>query len=409
MPSRQESTRCAMSDSAIGRMLRRAGDEPNVEFVAKLRRDLLTEFPPAGSASAGTPPTDDVGILSADTYVAVLEPSAVRHRPPLWLVLTAAAIAAAVIATGIALTTRPPRASVTSTPSEEGFSLQLSTDVKTSDGYGIHFEGTLQLSQAVESNELSSLPLHDVLLIPKINGSFTNSASGRAAPLSLAYVELFLNSDAGACVANASGCEDGITRAQNAANLPTVLAPGGSLSLADVGQSSRINVPADDVQGVIEEVRTGTIVTGGAVVVAGATANEVTSMIFDRTGKVVASCNSLPADCMDPARSVLGPDAAPARSVPAGVPALPTAEAAAGAYSTTVFRVPLTLTASGRWEIVNESNNAVLFGRSAGPDQRVSQAIVIAIEPTSPAASTADQILTSTCPESVDFGPAKAV
>ena len=405
-----------MSDRSLGRMLRQVGDDPTDEFVTTLRRDLLAEFADGISTRVDSWPGDNTNNGQDDESFAVVEPIGVRRVQRPWLAMVAAAAVAAAMVAGAVLVTRPPRASITATPNEgRGFSLQMSTDMTTSDGYGFHFDGTIELALAVESNESSSQPLHDVLLIPKISGTLTSTSTGRTAPLSLAYVELFLSGDVGPCIVNAAGCEAGIVRGQSTSpDPPPSLLPGASFGLIDAAQSSRISVPAGDVADVIEQVRTGTIVTGIALVVAGATVDDVTSTIVDRTGKEVLTCNSLPDDCMDPARSVLGGDAAP---IPVGngvggtgvdVPSpLPTAEAPAGVYSTTSFRVPLTVTTTEHWQVVDESNSTIFFGRIADNSKRVSEAIVLAIV-AHPVSATAEQVLTTICPNTVTFGPTKS-
>src|SRR4051794_23791501 len=222
------------SDSSIGRMLARVGDQPSDEFVARLHRDLLAELVDDTSSSTDAQVADtvddgaDIALVDANTA------GGGRHRRLPWPILVGAAAVLAVVVGTVIVVSRPSQTSHTSSPTSDGpFSINLSTDLTTSDGAALHFDGQVELGLAVESNESSSQPTHDVLLLPKITGRFTNSSDAPES-LSVAYVEVLLRSDVGSCVVNSIGCDTGIVRGDTSASNPTTdLPPDASVALSD--------------------------------------------------------------------------------------------------------------------------------------------------------------------------------
>src|SRR3954449_557296 len=178
MRSKQKSRRCAMSsDSSIGRMLARVGGEPSDEFVARLHRDLLAELVDDTTSSMDTRVAETVDNGGDIVCIDAMTASGGRRRRLPWSVVVGAAAVVAVLVGTVIAVTRSSQTSHTSSPTADaGFSIKVSTELATSDGSALHFDGQLELDLAVESNESSSQPTHDVLLLPKIKGRFTNTS-----------------------------------------------------------------------------------------------------------------------------------------------------------------------------------------------------------------------------------------
>lgn len=329
-----------MFDQRLSRMLRRAGEEPSQEFVANLRRDLLADLgdTPTQTSTRRDPAADPLARDRPDDgYIPLRNQPPAAHRRR-WPVLVAAAVL--VVAGTVAVITRH-RAPGTLKPAStvpHSFSQPLSVDVKTPAGANLHVEGTVALPLAVESNESSIQPMHDVLLLPTLEATVTNQ-DGQPVTIAHAYVEIFLRGDRSGCVVNSSGCETAlITGRSEDGTSPTVLGAGGVLPLSVAGKSSRISVPAGEVEFTIDQVHDGSMVVGYAVVVqAGAAGDDVASVVFDRSGRSVLKCAAAPDDCLGPERAALGDDAAPARSAAGAGAGLPPGALAPGVHASTDF------------------------------------------------------------------------
>ncbi len=318
-----------MSDNPVRRLFDQLEAEPTEIFVSSLRRDLL-----AGLSDEVSQPFDTVlpAPMSLDRTGeivphAVVSPIELSRRRPrsLRVVLVAASIAALVVGAVLSIGGRHPSIKApnttegpTTVPSTApaaiapvGYSQQLSADLITPDGYSYRFEGAISLKVAVESNEQSWPVRHDILLLRTISGTFTNTGTGPA-PLALAFVQVFLRGDVGTCVYNGATCDPAIIRGlmEPTASVRT-LAPGESYQIIEDGGTSRLTVAGTEVAAVLDEVRSSAMVVGVAIVAAGGSADQLASVVFDRAGQRVLTCTKLPIDCMDTARSVLGPQAQP--------------------------------------------------------------------------------------------------
>src|SRR4051794_13819026 len=288
-------------------MMHRIGDDPSVDFVATVRRELLSQFTDGSTQATLDESTTDVfERRPSNDHVIDVAPHESASRRRLgrkWMPVAAAAAVVAVLVAAIVLHQREPDATITNTKPPAPFSRHVVTDIGTPSGSIVHFDGTVGLPIGVESNESSSLPIHDVLLIPEVSATFTNAASAEPVPVALAFVEIFLRGHVAQCVANSGTCEPGIIRGQTTATDPVrTLGRDESITVTTAGEPSRISAPAEDVPGIIERVHDGSIVVGFAIVVGGGSASDVSSTIFDRNGEQVLSCNSLPEDCMDSTR-----------------------------------------------------------------------------------------------------------
>jgi hypothetical protein len=394
-----------MSDPQLSRMLRRAGDEPSEQFVSALRSDLLAAFDDsAGSSSTSTDAVADVELRFApapdDGFVPLRKPEPVSPRRR-WPLLAAAAVL--VIAGTVAVMTRhrPPDKLTPATTVPHSFAQHLSVDVKTSAGATVHVEGEVDLPIAVESNESSVQPIHDVLLLPKLAATVTNQG-GQPVTIAQAYVEVFLRGDRSNCVVNLGGCETALITGQTAdGTAPTVLGAGQGLALSDGGKSSRISVPAGEVAFAIDQVHDGSMVVGYAVVVkAGASGDDVASVVFDRAGQQVSTCASTPEDCLGPDRAALGDDAVPDPSASTPV-TIPSSNLPAGVHTVGAFRVPITFTTTRKWEGVLDTSSNVTFRRTNRDPAVVDETVVIAVIPANAERQMTEDII-STCPDSFD-------
>lgn len=407
-----------MAEHPISRLFDQVVAVPDSEFEASLRRRLLEEFavpdpresiPSPADESRSTPPLHR------------LEPRRKPSEPrrPWAYVLSAAAVVA-LLAGAVVLLVRPdPTSRITSPPSTAapesvstmpllGYSQHVVADLATADGYTYHFAGDVALKTAVESNEGRPPDgTSDVLMVPEISGTFTNTTPGKKAPLTLAYVQVFIPSALTDCVVNAAGCEPAIIRGQTTPRQGKVLEQGGSFELAATGDPSVIRLPVNDVPAVLAQVRDGTLVTGIAVVVAGQSSDQLTADVFDRGGVLVLSCDKAPVDCMDRARSVLGGGAteqSPSLTTTADntVRHFPPGEVPPGTYALDTFAVPITITTSGLWRLYGEGSKGISLARGTN---RETDFVIGAVK--SQGLTTIEDVVAMICSTgSVDFSPA---
>jgi hypothetical protein len=335
--------------------------EPDADFVERLRRRVLGELSEASLVEEPrVADRTDHQFKRTDghrraTPARGRQPVSQRRRSRLVAVLLVAAIIA-VVAVGILARKPSSRRIIPSTntePTTIGFSRHVGADLKTPDGHSFHFDGSVVLRTAIESDE-NNMPADqsDILFTPSISGSLTNT-TGSAEPLSRLSVQLFLRTDSINCVVNSGACEPAILRDLTIDTASSSIAPGASVRLIDSGAISRSRVRRGDAPAILSQVRDGTLVAGIAVVVAGAAADQIATEIFDSEGNSVLSCGREPSDCMDASRSILDASGSPSVSVPAGAgssagpPPFPPGEIPPGTYTVRQY----VLTTYGKWRV----------------------------------------------------------
>ena len=401
-----------MPEHPIRTMFDQIAAEPDGDFVAELRRRVLVELSEAlpveePRIARGTDHRFEftAGQRRAPTASRDL-PDAQQRRRRLAAVLLAAAIVS-VVAVGLVSRKAPSHRIVPSTKTEPtmiGFSSHVLADFKTPDGYSFHFEGTVILPPAIESDE-NNMPVDqsDILFIPSISGTLTNT-TGTAAPLARVSVQLFLRADAINCIANSGPCEPAIIRELINGRTPSSVASGASVTLVDSGDISRSRVRRGDVPAILSQARDGTLVTGMAVVVAGGTEDQLATEILDPDGKTVLSCSREPSDCMDASRSVLDTSGNPsAVSVPGGAasadsvpPPFPPGEIPPGTYSVDRY----VLTTYGNWRVYSLYRRSLIMAR----DDTALPGFGIIDQPLSLTPTTDDAIAQICAKNSVAFG-----
>ena len=206
------------------------------------------------------------------------------------------------------VTTTEPAATTTAVV-VKGFAQHFSTELTLPDASKVQIDGDVALSSGVVAAETGIVGTSHLVMFPKVTASFTNASAGGSVTLSRALVEMFLDqSIAHDCVLNVADtkCDDAIIYSSAANSPPLNLAAGATFDLADDGNGRIIDVPDETADQLVHNVSDGTIVTGYAVVIVGATGDAVATTIFNREGKAVVTCPALPVDCMDATRSVLG-------------------------------------------------------------------------------------------------------
>jgi hypothetical protein len=379
--------------------------EPSDEFVASLRHDLLTKLAtekPATDTRSADAALRAVQIGNERVEIAPV-PLVGRAQRPLRIVHILAAALIAGLFIGVALTvllhrpssittvpstdnttrhdtTNTPGTSVTNSTSQStapsasvqtttaatqvagnGFSRHVATDLNLASGVNLHFDGTIALPFAVESNEAASDPIHDILLFPKITATFTNTGS---TPVSVASatVEVFLRGDIGTCVlVTPIQCASDISRGPSTNYAPTTIAAGANYTINDTADSSTIRVPKDQVAATIAAVRANQVVTGFAISLTTADGLNHSSIIFDRSGNHLLTCTQTPTDCLGPTRSALGPDAAPTTNDSGPAVGILTA----GTIAPKNFAVPFSVVTTGSWALTSDTHNTFILTRPA--------------------------------------------
>ncbi|MCU1365474.1 MAG: hypothetical protein JWN39_1113, partial [Ilumatobacteraceae bacterium] len=375
-------------------------------FVAVLEARLVAELeaPVSQSQLGGTSPTDEITLQldRRDGPTPMIARTAVRPRRLGMAVLAAAAIVLVVTiavassrdhhvitstpttlestttavtspATTEPSTTSPettePSTSATPAPPSTGapavvnpgFQQAMSTDLTASGGSKLHFDGTIEFKVAIESNERSEQPNHDVLLLPRVTGTFTNIGAA-ATTIGDTQVQIFMSGDFPCLTADGAACLATLTIGSTDTAVIGTLQPGETYALDSASVTNRVIVPAGEVPYIIDEIANGGKVVGTSVSVL-FDSTELQTTVFDRTGVAVQTCAALAGDCMDANRSVLGADAAPVDTSALGELAFPAGEAPAGTYAPAHFVLPYEITTGGPWQMVRDDNTATLLRR----------------------------------------------
>lgn len=205
-------------------------------------------------------------------------------------------------------TTTTTSTTTTTTAAVKGFAQHFATELTLPDASTVKIVGDISLSSGVVAAETGIVGTSHLVMFPKITATFTNTTAGASVTLKNARIEMFLDqSIAHDCVVNIadSRCDEAIIFGGAPNGSPLTLVEGGTFDVVDDGNVRIIDVPDETADQLVHTVFDGTIVTGYAVVITGATADSVATTIFNREGKPVVTCPSLPANCMDATRSVL--------------------------------------------------------------------------------------------------------
>jgi hypothetical protein len=323
---------------------------PEPEFVADLRTQMLTTLRATRAGGSNgtvhqlepTPGTERV-VRASPTISARRRPFRhVSRRRVVTLTAAAAIIVATLVATFAVVRrtpsditpTRDPK--VRSTSPVSSFDQHVSTDV-TTNGARLIIDADVALPVAVESNTSSSpgeTTQTDVLMLPTVSGTVTNTDSNKNVAIAGFDVQLFLRTDVVSCIVNNEAeCQRAIVRPQIQSG--ATLSANQVLLLSDRHEPSRLRVADTDVSRVLRLVHDGDLVVGFALV-ATATSGEVASRVFDAEGTLVASCDRLPVDCAEASPVIANaPTTAAASgsaSNPPVSPLFPPGEAPAGRY-----------------------------------------------------------------------------
>ncbi|MCU1387676.1 MAG: hypothetical protein JWL72_1014 [Ilumatobacteraceae bacterium] len=395
-----------MSDQSLRRMFDTVGGEPDAEFVARLRGQLLSRAPdrladaPSSGAHLRSAP-DELG-LRRDRLV----PSAswVSPRRVALIACVLGLITAAVV---FGLVTRHTDevivpviqpTTTTTTATSASFERPISTTLTLPDGTSFHFDARLGLPIAIESVENSTVTQtsrNDVLLLPRLSGTVRKVAGGSAD----VQVQIFLRTDIVPCVVNNDGaCAPAIIFDLGD---PTGGSPfGADIEIPDLKLVGRTSVLRADVPRVVSTVADGSLVTGYGVVMEAPT-GAIASEIYDAEGRSVLTCTDQPSICMGPDRSVLHAPQGRAPAASALPPLFPPGDAPAGTYTIEEAAIGnFSMTTSSTWRQWDATSRSVLFGRG---ERRETEMLIGAALLTS--APTPEALLAGICPAgSVDFG-----